>query len=215
MFNLKSPVRLAVLFFCGLQAVTCIPLVESTQCEVDSHALMNDNNVANQIDRLLDVGFKFQEVNGKKFKISKALKKGYKVLEENGTHVPKEVKKDIERRIQKRIEDRYYAGVAKSATPSTREVYDDPRDKDFYGYEDSFRSSVIETCIGVAMCATPCPVAQAVGASVMYHGLCRVYEEAYKWYNREPSKRDRRENASNGRQRCEREKDMCRNDSRH
>ena len=227
MVNYVSTIRFSCLFFLCLQAFVDISKLESSsiviEYNIDAEAIMNDNNVANQIDRLLDIGLEYQRATGKKFEYKDFLKKTYRYLDENNAHVPKEIRKDIKKRIKKRIKDRNFQVIGKGLAynvssdknGSSNERYNDPRDKDYYDYTDSFRGAVGETCIGLAMCAVPCGATQAVGAVVAWHGFARVGEEWANYYYREPSyhepsraeiRAERRESSQGGR-RYERDRD--------
>ena len=73
-----TSIRFSILLFCCLQVFTCIPSInseESIECSINVESVMNDNNIANQIDRLLDLGLKYQEATGKKFDYKSILKK--------------------------------------------------------------------------------------------------------------------------------------------
>lgn len=180
---------------------------------------MNDNNIANQIDRLLDVGLKYQEATGKKFDYKSILKKTYTMLDENGSNVPEEIRKDIKKRIKKRILDRHFQSKTKNKSNliakgddsyTSSASYDDPRDKDFYGYTDSYRGAVLEGCIGVAVSFIP--GFQGVGAAIIAHSLWRSYDETINYLTRDSGReREIRDNQSNGRN-SERKRNMSRRD---
>lgn len=69
MFNFASIIKFRFLLICCLQAFTSIYTLESSSIvfehHIDSEAIMNDNNVANQIDRFLDIGLEYQKTTGK------------------------------------------------------------------------------------------------------------------------------------------------------
>jgi hypothetical protein len=81
----------------------------SIEQNIDAESIIQCDNIEKQIDTLIDLAFKYQEITSKKFNHKKHLKKTYSYLEENGIKVDKTSRKDIKKCIENRISDRYFS----------------------------------------------------------------------------------------------------------
>lgn len=205
MTNFFSGARLGFLLFCSIQLFSHVQPVDSLQAieyNIDAEAIMSDNNIVNQIDRLFDAGLRYQEETGKKFEYKRFMDKAYKLLDNQDTIVSDEdetikdeVKKDLKKRIKNRIEVRHFQ-------QNTREFFN-PELTDYCDYTDAVESAILETCIGTILRAIP--ELRDVGNALIEHGLSKANNErailfneklkrqsfVYERYYPEPRERER------------------------
>jgi hypothetical protein len=157
-------------FNSGLEAKT--KHFSNSELCVDVDAIMNCENLDDQIDNFINIGIQYQQVTSKKFEYKKFLKQAYKYLEDRDVKVDKNLKKHMKTIVQNRINERFFGHSKKTGVANNLEIrcaianQENPKGE----YSNGFREGIIEMAVGGICVAYGGVTTKGIGVGLIVDG---------------------------------------------